>query len=65
MALKPFAYKHFGSFSYVGGDNAVMDLGDGWSGGGIAVYFVWRGAYLSKQVSLRTRTLLAFDWIKR
>ncbi|KAJ3042930.1 hypothetical protein HDV00_006237 [Rhizophlyctis rosea] len=64
LALKPFAYKHFGSFSYVGGDNAVMDLGDGWSGGGIAVYFVWRGAYLSKQVSFRTRTLLAFDWIK-
>lgn len=67
-------------------DNAVVDMGDGWSGGGIGkfmtrhatirmgsatdlmafvgVYFLWRGAYLSKQVSLRTRALLAFDWVK-
>ncbi|KAJ3047902.1 hypothetical protein HK097_011071 [Rhizophlyctis rosea] len=62
--FKPFAYRHFGSFSYVGGDNAVVDMGDGWSGGGVGVYFLWRGAYLSKQVSFRTRALLAFDWVK-
>ncbi|KAJ3296133.1 hypothetical protein HK104_001941 [Borealophlyctis nickersoniae] len=64
-ALKPFHYHHMGSFSYVGGENAVVDLGDGWVGGGLGAYLLWRGAYLSKQVSFRTRALLAFDWTKR
>ncbi|KAI8907016.1 pyridine nucleotide-disulfide oxidoreductase-domain-containing protein [Powellomyces hirtus] len=62
--LKPFNYKHLGSFSYVGGDSAVIDLGGGRTGGGFGAFLLWRGAYLAKQVSLRTRVLLALDWTK-
>ncbi|KAI9209016.1 pyridine nucleotide-disulfide oxidoreductase-domain-containing protein [Polychytrium aggregatum] len=67
--LKPFRYRHFGSFSYVGHDNAVLDLQNVWSSvghiNGVGAYFLWRGAYLSEQVSLRTRALIGFDWVKK
>ncbi|KAJ3102118.1 hypothetical protein HDU97_000760 [Phlyctochytrium planicorne] len=59
----PFKYNHLGSFSYIGADNAVMDL-KGVSAGGIGVFLLWRSAFLSEQVSLRTRVLLAMDWLK-
>ncbi|KAI9332294.1 hypothetical protein DFJ73DRAFT_954544 [Zopfochytrium polystomum] len=60
----PFKYTHLGSFSYIGGDEAVYDYAN-LGQGGLMVGLAWRGAYLSKQVSLRTRALLGFDWIKR
>ncbi|KAI8898827.1 hypothetical protein BC833DRAFT_588265 [Globomyces pollinis-pini] len=62
--LKPFKYNHLGNFSYVGGDAAVLDLGKGQGTGGFAAFFLWRSAYLLRQVSLRTRVLLAWDWTK-
>jgi NADH:ubiquinone reductase (H+-translocating) len=63
--LTSFRYRHLGSFSYVGDDTAVIDLGNGMSSGGLGVFWLWRGAYLAKQVSLRTRVLLAMDWAKK
>ncbi|KAJ3168997.1 hypothetical protein HDU88_001324 [Geranomyces variabilis] len=63
-SLRPFSYKHLGSFSYVGGDAAVIDLGGAKTAGGFGAFLLWRGAYLAKQVSLRTRVLLAIDWTK-
>ncbi|KAI9105352.1 pyridine nucleotide-disulfide oxidoreductase-domain-containing protein [Phlyctochytrium arcticum] len=63
-ALKPFSYKHLGSFSYVGDSSAVIDWGTGSTNQGFGVFLVWRAAYLAKQVSARTRALLAVDWIK-
>ncbi|TPX71216.1 hypothetical protein SpCBS45565_g01255 [Spizellomyces sp. 'palustris'] len=65
QALPPFHYKHLGNFSYIGEGTAVIDLGEGRTGGGFGVFLLWRGAYLARQVSMRTRVLLAFDWIKR
>ncbi|TPX31312.1 hypothetical protein SmJEL517_g05336 [Synchytrium microbalum] len=62
--LAPFRYSHFGTFSYVGGETAVLDLEGGWGTGGLSVFWLWRGAYLSRQVSFRTRALLGLDWIK-
>ncbi|KAJ3196383.1 hypothetical protein HK101_009094 [Irineochytrium annulatum] len=59
----PFAYKHLGSFSYIGHDQAVADIG-GVNAGGWMVFWLWRGAFLSEQVSFRTRVLLAIDWAK-
>ncbi|KAJ1565278.1 hypothetical protein HK405_012748, partial [Cladochytrium tenue] len=64
-AYPPFRYRHLGSFSYVGGNEAVYNYDDSVGGGGLLVGLAWRGAYLSRQVSLRTRALLAFDWAKR
>ncbi|KAI8819689.1 uncharacterized protein EV422DRAFT_533942 [Fimicolochytrium jonesii] len=63
-ASKPFCYRHFGSFSYIGGDSAVVDLASGQSVNGFGAFLLWRGAYLAKQVSFRTRFLLAVDWCK-
>ncbi|KAJ3160676.1 hypothetical protein HDU86_000435 [Geranomyces michiganensis] len=63
-SLRAFSYKHLGSFSYVGGDSAVIDLGGAKTAGGFGAFLLWRGAYLAKQVSLRTRVLLAIDWTK-
>ncbi|KAI8802917.1 pyridine nucleotide-disulfide oxidoreductase-domain-containing protein [Cladochytrium replicatum] len=63
--LRPFNYNHLGSFSYIGSDSAVYDYGNMGQGGWL-VFLAWRGAYLSRQVSFRTRVLLAFDWfVKR
>ncbi|KAJ3021379.1 hypothetical protein HKX48_008696 [Thoreauomyces humboldtii] len=62
--MKPFSYRHLGNFSYVGGEHAVIDLGGGKTGGGFATFLLWRGAYIAKQVSLRTRVLIAIDWTK-
>ncbi|KND00486.1 uncharacterized protein SPPG_04802 [Spizellomyces punctatus DAOM BR117] len=64
QTLPPFYYKHLGNFSYIGEKTAVIDLGEGRTGGGFGVFLLWRGAYLARQVSMRTRVLLAFDWIK-
>jgi NADH:ubiquinone reductase (non-electrogenic) len=62
--LNSFVYRHFGNFAYVGKQSAVMDFGSGRNVGGFGGWFLWRSAYLSKQVSLRTRVLLAWDWTK-
>jgi NADH dehydrogenase len=62
--LPPFRYRHLGNFAYVGGTSAVLDLGKGHNVGGFGGFFLWRSAYLSKQVSFRTRVLLAWDWTK-
>ncbi|KAJ3268815.1 hypothetical protein HDV01_002193 [Terramyces sp. JEL0728] len=62
--FRNFKYQHLGNFSYVGGEAAVLDLGKGKGFGGFSAFFLWRSAYLSRQVSLRTRVLLAWDWTK-
>lgn len=60
-----FKYQHLGSLAYVG-NSAVFDLGSGigFSGGLWAVY-AWRSVYFAQSVSLRTRLLMAMDWLKR
>ena len=62
--LPEFRYRHLGNFAYVGGESAVLDLGKGHNVGDFGGFFLWRSAYLSKQVSLRTRVLLAWNWTK-
>ncbi|KAF9582449.1 hypothetical protein BGW38_000193 [Lunasporangiospora selenospora] len=63
--LPAFAYKHKGSLAYIGGSDAVMDMGNGMVYGGIGSEYLWRSVYFSEQVSLRTRLLLLMDWSKR
>eukprot|EP01113_Clastostelium_recurvatum_P016884 TRINITY_DN1978_c0_g1_i2.p1 TRINITY_DN1978_c0_g1~~TRINITY_DN1978_c0_g1_i2.p1 ORF type:complete len:760 (-),score=188.22 TRINITY_DN1978_c0_g1_i2:34-2313(-) len=62
-SMKTFQYHHLGSLAYVGEQAAVLDTGKS-AGGGIAQWFVWRAAYLSKQFSWRNRILVSFDWVK-
>ena len=71
--LKPFRYQHMGSFAYVGGEEAVLDFTDSkpffsWiylqplSGRGAA--YLWKSFYFTEMFSARTKTLLAFDWVR-
>jgi NADH dehydrogenase len=60
-----FAYKHLGSLAYIGNSDAVADFGQGITvRGGWGTMYLWRSIYWSEQVSLRTRTMLAMDWLR-
>ncbi|KAJ9116143.1 hypothetical protein QFC20_000822 [Naganishia adeliensis] len=61
---KPFKYMHLGSLAYVG-NSAVFDLGGYSFTGGLVAMYAWRSVYWSEQSSVRTKTLLMIDWIKR
>ncbi|KAI9152672.1 hypothetical protein H9P43_009468 [Blastocladiella emersonii ATCC 22665] len=63
-ARQLFRYRHLGSLAYVGGEEGVADFGAGMATGGAAAAWLWRGAYFSEQVAMRTRFLLAADWVK-
>ncbi|KAI8360212.1 hypothetical protein B0O80DRAFT_381125 [Mortierella sp. GBAus27b] len=63
--LPAFEYRHLGSLAYIGGNDAVLDMGKGLWYGGFGSEYLWRSVYFSEQVSLRTRLLLMMDWSKR
>ncbi|KAI7820115.1 pyridine nucleotide-disulfide oxidoreductase-domain-containing protein [Gamsiella multidivaricata] len=63
--LPQFNYTHLGSLAYIGGNEAVLDLGKGYVYGGLGSEYLWRSVYFSEQVSIRTRLLLLMDWSKR
>jgi len=71
--LKPFRYKHMGALAYVGGDEAVLDFTGSkpildlfslkpLSGRGAA--YLWKSFYFTEMFTGRTKTLLAFDWVR-
>ncbi|KAI1653579.1 FAD/NAD(P)-binding domain-containing protein [Daldinia decipiens] len=62
---KAFEYHHLGSLAYVG-NSAVFDLGGGWGvTGGLWAVYAWRSVYFAQSVGMRTRVLMAMDWLKR
>lgn len=61
---KPFRYKHLGSLAYIG-NAAVFNVGGFDITGGILAMYLWRSVYLAQSVGLRTKCMLAMDWIKR
>ena len=63
--IAPFTYNHLGSFAYVGNERAVLELPIIGSLKGLTTFWLWRGYYASDSVSLRMRTLICFDWMKR
>lgn len=67
--IKPFHYSHQGSLCYVGSDKAIADLPFGPAGnlatGGVATYAFWRSAYVSSLFSIRNRSLVITDWLKK
>lgn len=60
--VAPFEYRHLVSFAYVGQHDTVADLkrmnSTGWF-----TWALWRGVYFSRQVSLRARANLTYDWV--
>jgi len=61
---RPFVYHHFGSFAYIGDDNAIYEYPNHFVFSGFAAWWLWRSVYWSKQVSFRNKCLVAFDWTK-
>ncbi|KAJ2717214.1 hypothetical protein H4R19_000158 [Coemansia spiralis] len=63
--VAPFTYHHRGTLAYLG-RAAAADFGEGhaYKGSNLAARYLWRSAYWSQQVSLRTRFLLVTDWVK-
>lgn len=63
---RAFEYRHLGSLAYVG-NSAVFDFGpQGWNlTGGLWAVYAWRSVYFAQSVGVRTRVLLAMDWVKR
>ncbi len=56
-----FQFHDLGVMAYIGNWNAIMQS----SGGNIsgrAAWFIWRGAYLTKSVSLRNKILIPIYW---
>lgn len=64
---KPFEFLNLGIMASVGDDKAVAQVEafdnklDVW---GSPAYLLWRSVYITKQVSLRNRVLILFDWLK-
>lgn len=64
VVYEPFKYKHLGSLAYLG-NSAVFDLPGHSLFGGLVAMYLWRSVYFAQTVSLRTRVLMFFDWLKR
>ena len=71
--LQAFHYNHMGSLAYVGGDSAVLDF----TGtrpfldrfnlqplSGRSAAYLWKSFYFTEMFTGRTKTLLAFDWVR-
>jgi NADH:ubiquinone reductase (non-electrogenic) len=64
---KPFQFLSFGLLAYIGRERAMaqIEMGDASVKlSGTLTYLIWRSVYAVKQVSMRNRILITFDWIK-
>lgn len=64
---KGFQFLNLGTLAYTGGDSALAQIAvdkRAIKSSGEAGFLLWRSVYLSKQVSLRNRALVFFDWVK-
>jgi NADH dehydrogenase FAD-containing subunit len=68
LAARSFSFLNLGLLAYVGDSEAVaqIQLGDATivDTAGTKAFLLWRSVYIVKQVSVRTRLLVIFDYIK-
>lgn len=58
-----FRWKNLGVMAYLGNYNAIMQSGGGGGISGRLAWLIWRGAYLTKTVSLRNKILIPIMWM--
>lgn len=58
----PFSWKNFGVMAYIGNWKALLQSGGGGNISGWTAWIIWRGAYLTKSVSLRNKILIPIYW---
>lgn len=64
---KPFSFLNLGMLAYVGNDRALTEIALPFTTiklSGQFAFLVWKSVYITKQVSLRNRVLILFDWVK-
>lgn len=59
-----FEYNHMGMFAYIGDDRAVLQFPVIGSFKGLGAMYLWKAAYFNESVTVRTKCLILFDWIK-
>ena len=59
---KEFKWRDLGVMAYIGNYNAIMQSGRGRNVSGKLAWLIWRGAYLTKTVSLRNKVLIPIMW---
>eukprot|EP00127_Corallochytrium_limacisporum_P005189 Clim_evm6s201 gene=Clim_evmTU6s201 len=63
--IQAFEHSNRGMMAYIGDYRGLADLGDtGVKASGPAAWFLWRAAYFTKQVSIRNKILIPFQWFK-
>lgn len=64
---RTFEFLDLGILAYIGNDQALAEINAFDSSlavfGGVA-FLLWKSVYITKQVSLRNRVLILFDWLK-
>lgn len=58
-----FAYKDLGTLAYIGNWDALFQGGAGGRLQGYLAWIIWRGAYMTKTVSLRNKILVPVYWV--
>ncbi|KAF2876780.1 pyridine nucleotide-disulfide oxidoreductase-domain-containing protein [Massariosphaeria phaeospora] len=58
----PFTWRNLGVMAYIGNWNALFQGGTGHNVSGRAAWVLWRGAYLTRSVSLRNKILIPTYW---
>eukprot|EP01121_Diplochlamys_sp_Union-15-3_P014824 TRINITY_DN4782_c0_g7_i1.p1 TRINITY_DN4782_c0_g7~~TRINITY_DN4782_c0_g7_i1.p1 ORF type:complete len:606 (-),score=98.54 TRINITY_DN4782_c0_g7_i1:2-1819(-) len=61
--VKPFKYKHFGSFAYTG-RSAVAELPGDIKTSGFMTWFLWRGIFLANQQTFKNKVMISWDWLR-
>ena len=64
QGVKQFEYNHMGMFAYIGDDKAVLQFPVIGSFKGLGAMYLWKAAYFNESVTIRTKCLILFDWIK-
>ncbi|KAK8211652.1 pyridine nucleotide-disulfide oxidoreductase-domain-containing protein [Phyllosticta citricarpa] len=59
---KGFRWNNMGVMAYLGNWRAIMQSGGGGHISGRAAWFIWRGAYLTRAVSIRNKILIPLYW---
>nr|XP_047135028.1 external alternative NAD(P)H-ubiquinone oxidoreductase B1, mitochondrial isoform X2 [Hydra vulgaris] len=64
VSAEPFLYNHLGTFVYIGNNQAVLESPKIGDFKGYSAFWMWKGVYASKCISLRMRCYVIFDWMK-
>lgn len=64
-SAKGFTYRDLGTLAYIGNWNALFQGGGKWGGRlqGYVAWIIWRGAYITRTVSLRNKVLVPVYWV--